>query len=71
MALPPQNAPCWQKLASGGLKQLRTNNLGTQMLTQRLELSKMNSADKAKEVYDFFCKWEKGLSNEIAQLNNI
>ena len=71
MALPPQNAPCWQKLASGGLKQLRTTNLGTQMLTKRLETSKMNANDKSKEIYDFFCKWERGLANEISQLSHF
>jgi len=71
MALPPKNAPCWLKLASGGMKTLRTSNLGAQMLTQRLELSKLPAPQKAEEVYNFFVKWERGLTNEIAQLSGL
>ncbi len=71
MALPPKTAPCWQKLASGGMKKLRTSNLGAQMLSQRMELSKLPPAQKADEIYSFFVKWERGLANEIAQLNSL
>jgi len=71
MALPSKSAPCWQKLATGGLKRLRTTNLGAQMLSQRLEMSKLSPMQKAEEVYDFFVKWERGLANEIAQLSSI
>ncbi|RVU03876.1 hypothetical protein EOE18_13515 [Novosphingobium umbonatum] len=71
MALPPKSAPVWQKLASGGMKKLRTSNLGAQMLSQRLELSKLPITQKADEVYDFFVKWERGLTNEIAQLGSL
>jgi|GEM_PF-1678754 len=71
MALPSKSAPCWQKLATGGLKRLRTTNLGAQMLSQRLEMSKLSPMQKADEVYDFFVKWERGLANEIAQLSSI
>jgi len=71
MALPPKNAPCWLKLANGGMKSLRTSNLGAQMLSQRLELSKLPAPQKAEEVYAFFVKWERGLTNEIAQLSGL
>jgi len=71
MALPPKNAPCWLKLANGGMKSLRTTNLGAQMLSQRLELSKLPPAQKAEEIHAFFVKWERGLTNEIAQLGGI
>ena len=71
MALPPKTAPCWQKMASGGMKKLRTSNLGAQMLSQRMELSKLPPAQKADEIYNFFVKWERGLANEIAQLNSL
>ena len=71
MALPPKTAPCWQKLATGGLKQIKTSNLGAQMLGQRLELSKLSPAQKADEIYSFFVKWERGLTNEISQLASL
>ncbi|HZU62996.1 MAG TPA: hypothetical protein VFF98_04875 [Novosphingobium sp.] len=71
MALPSKSAPCWLKLADGGVKRLKTTNLGVQMLAQRLELSPMSKADKAGEFFNFFTKWEKGLGNEIAQLASL
>ncbi|HWU04004.1 MAG TPA: hypothetical protein VN222_14790 [Novosphingobium sp.] len=71
MALPPKSAACWQKLAVGGLKLIKTQNLGAQMLAQRLELSKLSPTQKADEIYGFFTKWERGLTNEINQLASL
>jgi hypothetical protein len=71
MALPPKTAPCWRKLAGGGMKSLRTKNLGAQMLAQRIELSKLGLEQKAEEIFNFFVKWERGLADEIAQLERI
>ncbi|NBC35770.1 hypothetical protein GTZ99_04275 [Novosphingobium sp. FSY-8] len=71
MSLPPRTATCWQRLATGGLKQLKTSNLGAQMLGQRLEMSKLSAAQKADEIYAFFVKWERGLTNEISQLAGL
>jgi len=69
MALPPVTAPCWHKLATGGLERVRTTNLGTQMLAKRLQNSSMSTADKVWEVYAYYTKWERGLLDEIAQFN--
>lgn len=71
MPLPPKTAPVWQKLANGGLKLLSSSNLGMQMLTQRIEMSKLAPAQKLDEIYAFFVKWERGLSNEVAQLGRL
>jgi len=50
---------------------LKTNNLATQMLIKRMELSKMSSAEKCQEIYNYFAKWERGLAAEVAQLERI
>jgi hypothetical protein len=71
MAIPSPNAPCWQRLASGGLSQLKTDNLATQMLIKRMELSRMPAAEKSREIYNYFVKWERGLATEVAQLSRI
>lgn len=67
MAVPPPGASCWLRLASGGLAQVRSSNFGTQMLTKRLQLSNASLNDKAREIHDYYAKWERGLSDEIAQ----
>lgn len=67
MAVPPITAPCWRQLAAGGLAKLRTNNLGTQMMAKRLQLSSASVDAKAQEIHAYYAKWERGLSDEIAQ----
>ena len=52
MALPPKTAPCWQKLASGGMKKLRTSNLGAQMLSL---LFLLGNAQKSMLVISVVC----------------
>ena len=37
MAVPALNHPCWQRLASGGITQLKTQHLGTQLMAKRIE----------------------------------
>lgn len=71
MALPPANHPCWTRAASGGLAKLRTEHLGTQLLTKRLERSTDPMPQKVSEVIAFFTKWERILPNEIAQLQTL
>jgi hypothetical protein len=71
MPVPPANHPCWQKLASGGLSKLRTQHLGTQLMTKRLEKSPDPVPAKAAEIHAFFAKWERILPSEIAQLTTI
>ena len=71
MTLPNQSHPCWQKLASGSLSKIKTSNLGTQLLAKRLERSPEPVSVRAGEIYAFFSKWERILSNEIAQLTTI
>ncbi len=67
MALPPLTAPCWLKLANGGLKNIRTDNLGTHMLAKRMQVSQASAAEKAREIHTYYTKWERGLVDEIAQ----
>lgn len=67
MALPPITAPCWQRLAMGDLARIRTENLGTRMLAKRMQTSNLSPAEKAREIYTYYSKWERGLSDEIAQ----
>ncbi|MDZ7895797.1 MAG: hypothetical protein U5M50_13060 [Sphingobium sp.] len=69
MAIPQATSPCWLRLASGGLSKLQTQHLGTQMLKKRIELSHASPADKAREIYEYFSKWERILTDEIAQLH--
>ena len=68
MPIPPADHPCWQALASGGLSKLRTQHLGTQLMTKRLERSQDPLPVKAAEIHAFFTKWERVLASEIAQL---
>lgn len=68
MVLPSSTHPCWQKLASGGLVKLTTQQLGIQLMTKRMERSTSSPAEKAAEIYNFFVKWERTLTSEIAQL---
>jgi hypothetical protein len=68
MALPPLHSPVWLNLARGGLDSIVTDNLGTQLMKKRLQLSSAPATEKALEIYNFFVKWERGLGNEIAQL---
>lgn len=67
MALPPPTAMCWRRLANGGLAQIRTDNLGTKMLTKRIQLSSAPVSEKIAEIHLYFSKWERGLADEIAQ----
>lgn len=67
MALPPPTAQCWRNLASGGLEKIKSENLGTRMLTKRLQMSPLGVDAKAQEIFAYYTKWERGLANEIAQ----
>ncbi|AWI52662.1 hypothetical protein DEH84_03945 [Aquabacterium olei] len=71
MAVPAPNHPCWQRLASGGLSKLKTQHLGTQLLTKRIERSADPLPVKAAEIQAFFTKWEKVLPAEVAQLTSL
>ena len=71
MALPPPNHACWQKLASGGMTRLKTQQLGIQLMTKRLERSTEPVSSKAAEIHAFFVKWERTLTNEIPQLSTL
>jgi hypothetical protein len=71
MSVPPLNHPCWQRLASGGLAKLRTQHLGTQLLTKRIERSADPLNVKIAEMHAFFSKWERILSNEVQQLASL
>ena len=71
MSVPAPNHPCWQRLASGGLARLKTQHLGTQLMTKRLERSTEPAAAKAAEIHAFFAKWERALPNEVQQLSSL
>jgi hypothetical protein len=68
MSLPSATHPCWIRASSGGLNNVKTNNLGIQLMTKRLQRSADPIEKKAAEVRDFFMKWERILSVEIEQL---
>ncbi|MFZ5747042.1 MAG: hypothetical protein ACOY45_05215 [Pseudomonadota bacterium] len=65
--VPPITAPCWQRLATGGLKSIRTDNIGTSLLAKRIENSPAPIHEKVREIHEYYSKWERGLANEIAQ----
>jgi hypothetical protein len=67
MALPPLTAQCWQRLAAGGLERIRTENLGTRLLIKRLQQSPAPVSEKVREIHAYYTKWERGLTDEIAQ----
>jgi hypothetical protein len=71
MSVPAPNHPCWQRLASGGLARLKTQHLGTQLMTKRLERSSDPVSTKATEIHAFFARWERALAPELAQINFI
>jgi hypothetical protein len=71
MSVPPANHPCWQRLASGAMARLKTQHLGPQLLTKRLERSTDPVNVKAAEIHAFFAKWERVLVAEVQQLNAL
>ena len=71
MALPSPSHPCWQKLANGGMARIKTQHLGTQLMTKRLERSADPITAKAAELHAFFAKWERVLPTEIQQLSTV
>lgn len=71
MPVPSSNHPCWQRLATGGLSRLKTQHLGTQLLTKRIERSTDPTATKAAEIHAFFAKWERVLAAEVPQLTSV
>jgi hypothetical protein len=71
MDLPPSHAPCWRRLAEGGLARIHTDSVAMQMMNKRLERSADSASQKASEIYSFFEKWQRSLQNEIAQLARV
>jgi hypothetical protein len=71
MAVPPLNHPCWQRLAGGALANIRTQHLGTQLMSKRMQRSSDPLDAKAAELYAFFSKWERALANEVQQLTTV
>jgi hypothetical protein len=69
--IPPANHPCWQRLAEGGLSRIKTQHLGTQLMTKRLERSSDPTSVKAAEIRTFFERWERALPNEVQQLTTV
>jgi hypothetical protein len=68
MSVPASNHPCWQRLASGAIARLKTQHLGTQLMTKRIERSADPVNVKASELHAYFAKWERALPTEVAQL---
>ena len=71
MALPPSDHSCWQRLASGGIARLNTQQLVLQLMSKRLERSTDPITVKAAEVHAFFVKWERTLGSEIQQIQKL
>ena len=68
MTVPAPNHPCWQRLASGGITRLKTEHLGTQLMSKRIERSTAPVAVKAAELHAYFARWGRALPNEVSQL---
>ena len=66
MTIPTPTHPCWLRLANGGLARLKTQHLGTQLMTKRIERSADSPLQKSAEIRAFFEKWERVLQNENA-----
>lgn len=66
--LPPLTDPCWMRLASGGLGQLRTRHLGLELLRLRMARSDEPLALKAAQVFQHFARWADELQDELAQI---
>ena len=71
MTIPPNNHPCWTRLATRGLAGFNTNMLGLQLLFKRLELEAVTGPQKAAMIYDFFVKYGRIMSMEINQLERL
>jgi hypothetical protein len=71
MAVPPIHHPCWPRLATGALTQLKTQHLGTQLMAKRMERSTDPVPSKVAEMHAFFTKWERILASEVQQLATL
>lgn len=71
MSLPPASAPCWERLAAGGIQRLKSPLLAAQLLAKRVERSPDPVSVKSKEIYAFFVKYERLLNDEIAQIAKL
>jgi len=71
MPVPPALHPVWQRLASGGLSRLKSQHLGTQLMSKRMERSTDPVSVKAQEIHAFFAKWERALAHEVQQLSSL
>jgi hypothetical protein len=72
MAVPPLYHPCWKKLASGHLQQIELRNAAAQMLAKRFERDDRTPLpDRAVELHEFFTRWERTLSHELAQFDHL
>jgi hypothetical protein len=58
-------------MASGGMSRLKTQQLGIQLMTKRLERSTESVSTKAAEIHAYFVKWERTLANEVTQLSTL
>lgn len=69
MAVPAPHHPVWSRLATGGLSKVKTSQLAAQLFIKRIETSKSPTPQKAKEIFDFFAKYERIMGNELQQLS--
>jgi hypothetical protein len=66
----PEYHPVWLKLANGQLPGFMPRQLSLQLLFTRLKHEKITATDKARMLHAFFVKYEKILSQEIAQFGH-
>ena len=71
MAVPAPTHPCWQRLANGALSRLKTEHLGTQLMTKRLERSTDPVHVKAVAIHAYFARWERALPDEVDQFASL
>jgi hypothetical protein len=63
--------PIWLRLVNGQVNGFVPRQLSLQLLFTRLKHEKIPATDKARTLHAFFVKYEKILSQEIAQLSQL
>ena len=71
MTVPALNHPCWSRLAGGAIAKLKTQHLGTQLMSKRIQRSTDATPVKASELHAYFTKWERVLPTEVLQLASL
>ena len=69
MDIPPTTSPCWLRLVDGKVPGFETTHVALKFLIKRLQGEGVPATAKARELHQFFVKFERLLSKEIGCLN--